>query len=56
MQNYGVFPQASLTTYEAMAVDVGKFIMDKGLKDVALLGNSMCGNFHSLLNSNINDS
>ena len=33
MRNYGVFPQASLTPYEAMAVNVEKFIPDKGLKD-----------------------
>ena len=43
-------------TYEAMAADVGKFIMDKGLKDVSLLGHSMCVNFYPLLNPNLNDS
>jgi pimeloyl-ACP methyl ester carboxylesterase len=32
-------------TYEAMAGDVKKFIADKGLKDVALLGHSMCVDF-----------
>jgi len=30
-------------TYEAMAGDIKRFIMDKGLKDVALLGHSMGG-------------
>jgi len=32
-------------TYEAMAADVRRFIADKGLNDVALLGHSMCVNF-----------
>jgi hypothetical protein len=43
-------------TYEAMAADVSKFITDKGLNDVALLGHSMCVNLYLLLNSNLNDS
>ena len=56
MRNHGASPQASPMTYEAMAADVGKFIMDKGLKDVSLLGHSMCVNFYPLLNPNLNDS
>ncbi|KIM39337.1 hypothetical protein M413DRAFT_415968 [Hebeloma cylindrosporum] len=43
MRNHGASPHASPMTYEAMAADVRKFIMDKGLKDVALLGHSMGG-------------
>ena len=56
MRNHGASPQASPMTYEAMAADVGKFIMDKGLKDVSLLGHSMCVNFYPLLNLNLNNS
>jgi len=49
LRNHGASPHASPMTYEAMAGDVKKFIMDKGLKDVALLGHSMHVNFLSLL-------
>ncbi|KAF8960026.1 Alpha/Beta hydrolase protein [Flammula alnicola] len=43
LRNHGSSPHAPLMTYEAMASDVQKFIKDKQLKDVALLGHSMGG-------------
>ncbi|KAF8960055.1 alpha beta-hydrolase, partial [Flammula alnicola] len=43
LRNHGSSPHASPMTYEAMASDVHKFIQDKQLKDVALLGHSMGG-------------
>ena len=51
MRNHGASPHASPLTYEAMAADVRRFIADKGLKDVALLGHSMYVNFLFALES-----
>jgi hypothetical protein len=42
LRNHGTSPHATPMTYEAMASDVHRFIEDKGLKGVALLGHSMC--------------
>lgn len=41
LRNHGSSPHALPMTYEAMASDVRKFIEDKQLKNVALLGHSM---------------
>lgn len=41
LRNHGSSPHALSMTYEAMASDVRKFIEDKQLKNVALLGHSM---------------
>ncbi|KAF8150952.1 mitochondrial protein [Crassisporium funariophilum] len=43
LRNHGSSPHATPMTYEAMASDVHRFIEDKQLKDVALLGHSMGG-------------
>ncbi|KAF8173057.1 mitochondrial protein [Pholiota molesta] len=43
LRNHGTSPHATPMTYEAMASDVHRFIEDKGLKGVALLGHSMGG-------------
>ncbi|KAF8903687.1 mitochondrial protein [Gymnopilus junonius] len=43
LRNHGSSPHVLPMTYEAMASDVHKFIADKKLKDVALLGHSMGG-------------
>lgn len=41
LRNHGSSPHAVPMTYEAMAADVHKFIQDKKLTRVALLGHSM---------------
>ncbi|KAF5316811.1 hypothetical protein D9619_006509 [Psilocybe cf. subviscida] len=41
MRNHGTSPHTTPHTYQAMAEDVHKFIEDKGLSQVALLGHSM---------------
>ena len=41
LRNHGLSPHSTPMTYEAMAADVHKFIQDKGLHRVALLGHSM---------------
>ncbi|KJA20544.1 hypothetical protein HYPSUDRAFT_43037 [Hypholoma sublateritium FD-334 SS-4] len=43
LRNHGTSPHVTPMTYEAMASDVHKFIEDKKLKGVALLGHSMGG-------------
>ncbi|KAF9478860.1 mitochondrial protein [Pholiota conissans] len=43
MRNHGTSPHATPMTYEAMASDVHRFIEEKKLKGVALLGHSMGG-------------
>ncbi|KAJ3506966.1 hypothetical protein NLJ89_g6566 [Agrocybe chaxingu] len=43
LRNHGTSPHTTPMTYEAMAQDVQKFIEDKQLKEVALLGHSMGG-------------
>ncbi|KAF4613843.1 hypothetical protein D9613_008090 [Agrocybe pediades] len=43
LRNHGTSPHVKPHTYDAMARDVEKFIEEKGLKDVALLGHSMGG-------------
>ncbi|KAF9048875.1 Alpha/Beta hydrolase protein [Panaeolus papilionaceus] len=43
LRNHGTSPHATPMTYSAMAADVLKFIEDKKLQDVALLGHSMGG-------------
>ncbi|KDR78645.1 hypothetical protein GALMADRAFT_244117 [Galerina marginata CBS 339.88] len=43
LRNHGSSPHSTPMTYEAMASDVHKFIQDKELKEVALLGHSMGG-------------
>ncbi|KAF8813461.1 mitochondrial protein [Phlegmacium glaucopus] len=43
LRNHGSSPHALPMTYEAMASDVRKFIEDKQLKNIALLGHSMGG-------------
>ncbi|PPQ63218.1 hypothetical protein CVT24_005678 [Panaeolus cyanescens] len=43
LRNHGTSPHATPMTYSAMAADVFKFIQDKGLEDVSLLGHSMGG-------------
>lgn len=41
LRNHGLSPHAMPMTYEAMASDLYKFIEDKQLRNVALLGHSM---------------
>ena len=41
LRNHGSSPHALPMTYESMASDVRKFVEDKELKNVALLGHSM---------------
>ena len=41
LRNHGTSPHATPMTYEAMALDVHRFIEDKKLRSVALLGHSM---------------
>ena len=41
LRNHGSSPHALPMTYESMASDVRKFVEDKQLKNIALLGHSM---------------
>ena len=41
LRNHGSSPHALPMTYESMASDVRKFVEDKQLKDIVLLGHSM---------------
>ena len=41
LRNHGSSPHALPMTYESMASDVRKFVEDKQLKNIVLLGHSM---------------
>lgn len=41
LRNHGDSPQATPMTYEAMVKDVDKFVEDRNLRNVTLVGHSM---------------